>query len=246
MFNLALEIAKILTPDDPAKASLVCLDNADWSIDPLPYNPEGLQLRRSVNWAAGNEALAPWGSVSYTRGSQDELSFTLLFDESELRFDTSTFTGSLLNAAVQALPLAVMSATTAIAEIPGMSSLLEQNALFGVAALYRLTMPVATHTGNAAALMRPPVVGFCWGPLQFVGVIENLSFDIKPWDRDGFPRRAEAQVTMKGRAMQELATVDKFFDPSFEATVTASDNMSGMSDERMELVLDDEDAVEEG
>ncbi|MCB9765018.1 MAG: hypothetical protein H6739_34915 [Alphaproteobacteria bacterium] len=244
MFNLALEIAKMVTSDEPDKAVLACLDNSDWSIDPLPYNPENLQLQRSVTWAPGNEALVPWGSLSYTKGGPDSLSFSLLFDESEL-LPKST----LLRTALSYLPIVAMATATAVAEIPGMSSLLEQSVLPHVVALYRLTIPLETHTGNAGGLMRPPVVALLWGPFQFCGVIESVSFDIKPFDREGFPRRATAQVTMKGRAFQKLASVDALFDPTFTPSA-ASDNIEALDvgffdDPRMDLLEEMDTGVDD-
>ena len=103
--------------------------------------------------------------------------------------------------------------------IPGVSTLLKQNVLTDVHQLYRLTLPIDTVTGNAGGIMRPPIVLFAWGPFQFTGVITDLSFDIKLFDGEGLPRRATANVTIKGRALQSIKKVDDLFDPTFNPEV---------------------------
>ncbi len=232
MFNLALEIAKMLSPDAPKKASMICMDFKDWSLAPLQYNPENLQLDRSVTWASGGESLAPYGSLSYTKGDADTLTFTLMFDQSELRP-----TNAVMRQALSYLPLAAASASAALSLIPGVNDLLKMNVLPDVLKLYRLTLPVETVTGNAGGLMRPPVVAFVWGPFQFTGVVASLSFNLNLFDTDGLPRRATAQVTMKGRAMQEVKEVDTLFDPSYDAEVKGKFDASAVKkDKRLDLL----------
>lgn len=233
MFNLALELAKMVAPDAPKKASLVCMDFKDWSIDPLQYNPENLKLDRSVTWSSGRESLAPYGSLSYTRGDQDTLSFTLMFDRSEIRG-----TNALQRQALSAIPLAVAAASAAaLMLIPGMGAALKMNVLPEVLKLYRLTLPLETVTGNAGGLMRPPVVAFVWGPFQFTGVIESLNFDLNLFDKDGLPRRAKADVKMTGRAMQKVDKVDTLFDPSYESKVKGKFDAERVNkDKRLDLL----------
>lgn len=204
-FDLAARLSQIVDEPEPRKASIYCLDRTAWSIPEVQFNPSSLTLVREVGWAVGSEALAPWSSVSYTRGQPDALSFTLLFDQTHYEPD------SVADAVIDALP---DSGVRALDDLTGVN---ESSVTRQVAELYRLTLPVESRTGNAGGRMRPPVVYFVWGDLQFTGVLESVNVEFTLFDVEGRPRRATAACAMRGRAMQLSGSPSAFFGVEYGA-----------------------------
>lgn len=199
-FDLAAQLSQLLDEPEPQKAAIHCLDRAAWSIPEVQFNPSTLALARQAGWAVGNEALAPWSSLSYTRGQPDTLSFTLLFDQTHYEPEGAAAT----------IAQSIGGATGAAASLDAAGSN-DASVTDQVAALYRLTLPIQAKTGNAGGRMRPPVVYFLWGDLQFTGVLESVNVEFLLFGVDGRPRRATAQCAMRGRALQLSASPAAFF-----------------------------------
>ncbi len=209
-FDLATELSQLINEPEPKKAALHCLDRPHWGIPEVQFNPQSLSLSRQAGWATGNEALAPWSSLSYTRGQPDSLSFTLLLDQTHYEPES---TAGVVGLAL--LPTTGGLIEEMIADSEGFSN--DQSVTAALSRLYRLTLPVETPTGNAGGRMRPPVVIFEWGDLQFTGVLESVGFELTLFDLEGRPRRATAACSMKGRALQRSASPDAFFGVEYDA-----------------------------
>lgn len=76
--------------------------------------------------------------------------------------------------------------------------------------LYDLTTPTVKVSGNATE-KRPPLVIFEWGDFRFAGVMEKLDAKLLLFDEQGQPKRATANITLKGRAFSQAVTADEFF-----------------------------------
>lgn len=210
-FDLATRLSQLLDEPEPQKASIHCLDRAAWSILEVQFNPSSLTLARETGWAVGSEALAPWSSLSYTRGQPDALSFSLLFDQTH--YEPASVRDAVADALTPDTGVGVIDALVGANE----SSVTEQ-----VAELYRLTLPVAAKTGNAGGRMRPPVVYFVWGDLQFTGVLESVNVEFTLFDVQGRPRRATAACAMRGRAMQLSGSPSAFFGVEYVAPTASA------------------------
>lgn len=171
----------------PVRATLECLDDSDLSMS-LPFNPESFQLTRRAPVSAGDGVR--FAGLEPSAGTNDTLNFDTWLDAS----DAST--------AVAALS-AVSPYTPNIA---GESkSILED-----MEALYQLTVPrIPSDAGPEDLQGRVPVVAFLWNDFKFIGVITNVSFDVRMFDPLGAPRRARVSVSMEGRAFvdADIATV---------------------------------------
>jgi len=189
--------------DDPTKAQLLCGEMDAWNME-VQFNPTKFDITRAVSWSEAGEALSPWGTLIYSKGSPDQLSFELLFDQSVYRTEGAGFLAEALAS------LNPVGAINGLLMSDNDESVLDQ-----IAELYRLTMPIKVKTGNAGGFMRPPLVTFLWEKFQFVGIIENVQFSVVLFDDKGKPKRATANVTMKGRAMYPETDPEKFFSPLF-------------------------------
>jgi hypothetical protein len=214
---------------EPQKAKLYCGELADWDFE-VQFNPSKFDLTRSVNWSESSEALSPWSTLVYAKGSPDQLSFELMFDQSVYR--STSLLSSMAGLLVSLNPLEIIN-----------SALLSDNdetVLKDIVGLYKLTMPIEVKTGNSGGYMRPPLVTFIWEQFQFVGVMENIQFAVTLFDDDGRPRRATANVTMKGRAMFPSTDPEDFFSPAYEppaASSTTGDLSLGLfADPRLDIL----------
>lgn len=167
-------------------------------------NPESLELSRSTEIKEdGFGDSSP--AMLFDGGKFDDLSFSVLLDESEFL----TLGGSALSPAGAAGALAQLSPIP----IPAFRDASILTVYDKILAL----MKPKLDTANAA--VRPCLVKFTWGDLVFVGAIESADLDIKLWDQNGKPRRGTVKVKMKGRYKWDGTSEAAFF-PSVDATAS--------------------------
>lgn len=210
----------------PAKAELQCLDKPSLSFV-FPFNPEAgsMKLARSVGWSAEGNGYDPWGGpLDYQSGDPDELRFTILLDETTLGepdlADASAFEAALLSAISILLPTEE-NTTSVLARLEN---------------LWELTKPIKPdgHTDDSYDV-RPPVVAFVWEAFVFLGAVTSLDADILVVDETGRPKRAEVDISMKGRAFAGKTTLADFltandFTPDAAETGTGSDTAQTRDD----------------
>lgn len=131
-----------------------------------------------------------WKGLHFRGGSNDRLSFSTLFDQTEHRGTVGDM-----------LPLELGFEDKLFGQTNS------SNVLEDVAKLYRLTLPikVAPLIGSADDVEpRPPACAFFWGNFQFMGVIDNLDVEFQVFDTLGQPVRARVSLTLTGAAMSTI------------------------------------------
>ena len=226
--SILTQLATMATRTEPRKASLTCLECPGLSFDEVQFNPASLKLDRSVSWSEGGEAMSPWGTLSYAHGKADELSFELLFDQSEYRPSTS-----LSAAAIAVAPVGGPEGA-ALARLAGWSN--SDSVTYDVRRLYQLTMPIKAVDGNAASTMRPPVVQFHFGDFGFQGVVDSLDVELGLFDQWGMPRRCTVSLELKGRAAFDDAH-GELFDATYSPSYSASAGATSDIDSRISKLL---------
>lgn len=159
----------------------------------FPFNPQKLTLTRNPDWTDETPTSLGPRRMKYGGEPMDTLNFELLLDETELKGTTKSIISALLpfNGVSDLLGFALKNSSSvrAHAEL-----------------LYGYTLPrIGTYPD-----MRPPVLTFTWGQLSgstlfgkgfgFRGIIDDLSIEFLVFDADGNPRRATAELKMRGQA----------------------------------------------
>jgi hypothetical protein len=205
-----------MKPKDVERARLWCVEKKAWSVD-LQFNPEAgsFKLERRSTWSSERSEADPWGGMyEFEHGDPDSLSFDVLFDQSIVEepdlADATGFEKALLKA---------------------LGSLLgedenDDDVLEDIEKLHRLTMPLQ-HASKFD--LRPPIVAFVWGKLEFMGAVTNVSTEVLAVDHHGKPKRARCSISMEGRAFSGSATADEIVNPKYKAPKASTSARSGKS-----------------
>ena len=168
------------------KATLSSPDDADLKLE-CQFNPHELKLTRNVTWGEGEQFLARYPSLQFTKAMHDTLEFELWFDESGESSDSSTI-------ALAAAALNPMFAIAGQTIGPTNDNTVQEK----LDTIYAMTTP-QTWGSIEEKPPRPPFVTFEWAKFKFIGAIDKCGVNIKLFDDQGAPRRAKLTITMKGR-----------------------------------------------
>ncbi|MFT5587723.1 MAG: hypothetical protein ACI9VR_005336 [Cognaticolwellia sp.] len=216
------------------KATIHCLDNADWSVA-AQFNPTSFKYTRATEWTLEQSIgfSHAWQRMAFKTGKIDELDVTLLFDESE---DTSATTaGDFIPNLAALAPPSMQGALPASMQ----AEPTKDDALKLVGMLHNLTLPV--NFGDAAKpQIRPPAVAFVWGKFEFQGFITSLSNEVLLFDEAGGARRVKSTLKFQGHAMGRAETIDDLMDATYTAPVeTAGGGISAATAGDREGILAD-------
>jgi len=193
--------------DEVTKAELLCLDMKDWKFA-FPFNPEAssFNLSRSVSWNPAGASPDGWGGpLEYDDGQPDELSFTILLDESVL--------GDIDPADVLGMQKALLGALASFFG-PSKNS---DSVLDAVQELYRLTLPIKPDGAEDDPLdVRPPICAFVWKDFEFMGAVTSMDVEFLLFDADGTPKRAKVQMKMSGRAFSGGLDLEGFLSAEYK------------------------------
>jgi len=227
-FSLGSELSKMISSGEPAKASITCEEVSALSLGEVAFNPDTLTITRIVTWETSGYSGSPWGALSYSSGSADTLTFTLLLDQTEYRP-----TSLLGRAALAVAPIGGDAASNALAKLLGWVN--TDSVTDEMKALYALTLPVTAEDGSDMG-MRPPVVLFQWGDFSFRGVVTSLTLTPLLFDESGNPRRATAVVVLTGRTTFDNPVTDLFdadYAPAYTATAGRDRGSATFGDARL-------------
>lgn len=179
------------------------------------FNPSTLSLDRKISWNEIKAQDSPRPGLRYAGGITDEMKVSILFDESEKRYETGDekkgYKVSLLDGVKQQAHLLV--------PIVGLDFIgaSKKSVADALKLLYAMTRPAERSVGkgkDAVKDVMPPVLLFEWGDFSFVGVTSDLDIKITLFDIKGRPRRATADLKLRGHN-QGLDPVSdlKSFDP---------------------------------
>lgn len=227
-------LAAVLDPPTPEKAYLVAETNFKEKLE-LQFNPETLQISRSVNWSSATVASnRAYKALSYGGSGYDTMSVRIIIDTSMPKDPFG------LKAA----------ATQAALAVPGVSpnSLMDllmktdpDSVLDTIDKLVEWTypsvegLPSTVSEGVAGTLSRPPAIAFMWGSeIKFFGAIQKLDFKLTLFDSDGTPVRAEGNITLVGRregpSGSELGYLHELFHEKADKAKTPDKSTGKTSD----------------
>ena len=191
----------------------------------VQYNPQTLSLSRSVDYNPKVGKQRNWGTLEWTKGKSDTLSFQLLFDESEERgTDDETAAGNL-NPFTGGISLSFLNIGGGA---DGVSSFDNSKTITSkLEAIYALTLGYSRDDSKQDQVY-PAFCKFEWGELIFVGSISSMKADILLFDPQGNPRRATVDIEVMGffytDGLTDKATAMKLENPTVSSVKTLVSN----------------------
>lgn len=211
--NSAMAIPSIVSSSMVSHARLTLLDSTVgaqlFPVDGVfkaQFNPESLNVkhRAKIDDKDRNGAAFMPQVMQYKGTERDELSFELLFDESEYR------SGALGSAAMALMPM------SGLGNLLGFIVGNDSDVLAATRAIGALTRPLVLSAGKRY----PPMVLFTWGKFAFTGYVTDVDTEYLLFDTDGNPRRAKVSVEMLGSAFTGKGEADMGL--AFEGSSTGS------------------------
>jgi len=123
-----------MSDSEVTKAQLYCVDKG--SSITFRFNPTSFSFVRKVDWSEGQTASGPWTPLSFSHGSSDTLSVSLLLDETEPAEGESENTNSTLDDVIEfyklTMPVKISSGGNDIVRPPVVAFLWERFQFQGV------------------------------------------------------------------------------------------------------------------
>lgn len=211
--SIVTSFASTIINPEPTKAEIEVEGDQSYK---LQFNPSALSLRRGRNWSDEGQFESGQPALKFTGGSSDVLTFKVVIDHTEPRANNALEEAAFALAALNPLffggALGPSSDRNILEAGTGLTD--PSDVADNLAAWLKMTevLDVTGAGGTADAYRRPPTVVMKWGSsFVFSGVVTNLGIEITVFDSDGNPRRAEVNVSMKGRAMAELEADEIIF-----------------------------------
>ncbi len=133
------------------KAQLYCVDKG--SSITFQFNPTTFRFTRKVDWAQGQTSTGPWTPLSFSHGSSDTLSVSLLLDETEAADADSENTSSVLDHIIEfyklTMPVKITEGSEEIVRPPVVAFLWERFQFQGVIASLDVDLLLFDETGRA-------------------------------------------------------------------------------------------------
>jgi len=189
------------------------------------FNPSSLKYTRKVTWEQKELQAQTWPVLHYSKGVLDELSFSLLLDETESDNPLAkAMAGSVPNpfavpvGAAMSGPAGTVAALALVKASSAARAILPKNKktiTTRLLILQALTIPsVADASRGDTDSKRPPFVEFEWGDFKFVGVVKAMDAEVILFDDKGNPKRATVQVTLEGMGLNSTIKMSDLADPT--------------------------------
>jgi hypothetical protein len=173
------------------KAKLVDLDKSANSFK-FQFNPETLEITRGCMFEDGDgQNQNNWAGLKAKGAQVDTMSTTFILDTTEPDLFDGKAMLNMMNPIIVSSPT-LKPADKAMPLLPANKDDVREI----IHKLFVMTMILDPEDDNKR---RPHLVKFEWKKILFVGGITDLSFKYTLFDSDGIPKRAEVNLTIKGR-----------------------------------------------
>jgi hypothetical protein len=178
------------------KAKLINLETGK-EIMEFQFNPEKLTINRGGGYEAVSDKEMPhtdWAGLKWSGAKVDELSVDFILDTTEPDLmDSRNLLSMMLPIIDNISP--TMPVSKALPSLPINSDSVKST----IDDLFAHTRLIETGKSAPKDKLRPPLVKFMWGEIEFYGGISDLSFTYELFDSDGTPKRASGTIKLGGR-----------------------------------------------